>query len=143
MYTDSDILDLFTCLQGVGLAETAYEEAERLRTEARKEYGQSIAPLLGMTKWLLEKRIPHTYALTLRLSPTTNLMTTTLFPVVRGHVLFTPSVLSIVEFELDFSPKVLSIHYFSSLKGLKQGLLDLNKTYPTINPDKYTFLDIV
>lgn len=142
-HTEEDLLDLYTCLQDIGLAETPYEEAERLRTEARESFRKSLEPQLDITKWLLAKSYPHTYVLTLRQSSLTKVMTTALFPVVRGHILCTSITYSIDEFEFYFSPMVQSIHYFSSLKGLKQGLLDLSKTYPTVTPDKYPFLDIV
>jgi hypothetical protein len=142
-HTDKSLLDLFADLHSVGLAETAYEEAERLRTEAREDYKRSLEPQLDITKWLLAKAYPHTYVLTLRQSSLTKRMTTTLFPVVRGHILCTSVTYSIDEFEFYFSPRVQSIHYFSSLKGLKQGILDLSKTYPTVTPDKFPFLDIV
>ena len=146
MYTDSDILDLYDHLQDIGLAETPYEEAERLRIEAREEYRQSRtpnrrAPRLDMVKWILDRNIPHTYALTVWETPYVNGMITTLFPVVRGYVLYTNDTLTLAGFESIRS--IHSFHYFSTLKGLKQGLLDLGKIHPTINPDKYSFLDIV
>jgi hypothetical protein len=142
-YTDKALLDLFTCLQGVGLAETPYEEADRLRTESRAEYKKSLDPQLDMTKWILAKGYSHTYVLIVRQNSLTKLMTTALFPVVRGHVLCSSGVYSLEEFEAGFSSKVISFHYYHDLKDLKQGLLDLNKTYPTVTPDRYPFLDIV
>jgi len=138
-YTEEDILDLHTCLQDVGLAETPYEEAERLRTEAREDFRRGFNPKLDMTQWILDKGIPHTYALLVWETPYSNGMITSLFPVVRGYVLYTNDTLTLAQFESIHR----SIHYFSTLKGLKQGLLDLNKTHPTITPDEYSFLDIV
>jgi hypothetical protein len=142
-YTDQDILDLYTCLQGVGLAETPYEEAERLRTEARADYKRSLDPQLDMTKWILAKGYSHTYALIVRQNSLTKLMTTALFPVVRGHVLCSSGVYSLEEFEAGFSSKVISFHYYLDLHSLKQGILTIGKIHPTITPDKYPFLDIV
>ena len=141
-YTDEDILDLYTDLQGVGLAETPYEEAERLRTEARADYKRSLDPQLDMTKWILAKGYSHTYALIVRQNSLTNLMTTALFPVVRGHALCSSGAYPLEEFEDIFS-SVRSIHYYSDLHSLKQGILTIGKIHPTITPDKYTFLDIV
>ena len=149
-YTDQDILDLYNHLQTVGLAETPKEEAERLRTEAREEYRQSRtpnrrAPQIDMVKWILDRNIPHTYALIVRETPYANGMITTLFPVVRGYVLYTNDTLTLAQFERINSPSPLihSFHYFPTLKGLKQGLLELNKIHPTVTPDRYSFLDIV
>lgn len=140
-YTDEDILDLYNHLQDVGLAETPKEEAERLRTEARKDSRQRIASQIDMVKWILDRNIPHTYALHVCETPYSNGMITTLFPVVRGYVLCTSDTLTLAQFESIRS--IHSFHYFPTLKGLKQGLLELNKIYPTITPDKYSFLDIV
>jgi hypothetical protein len=147
-HTDKDLLDLYKDLLDVGLAETPKEEAERLRTEARADYKQSLSPQIDITKWLLAKSYPHTYALVVRQNSITKLTVTTLFPVVRGYVICTSDTLTLPKFKDIFSPRVQSINYYSiyyyhDLKGLKQGILDLNKTYPTITPDKFTFLDIV
>ena len=140
-YTDQDILDLDTCLQDVGLAETPYEEAERLRLEASQDFRRGLNPKLDMTQWLLDRGIPHTYALLLWETPYANGMITSLFPVVRGYVLYTNDTLTLAGFESIRS--IHSFYYFSTLKGLKQGLLDLNKIHPTVTPDKFSFLDIV
>ena len=145
-YTDEDVQDLFTCLQDIGLAETPKEEAERLRREAREEYRQSRtpnrrAPRLDMVKWILDRNIPHTYALHVWETPYVNGMITTVFPVVRGYVLYTNDTLTLAGFESIRS--IHSFHYFSSLKDLKQGLLDLGEIYPTITPGKYPFLDMI
>ena len=142
-HTDEDILDLFTCLQGVGAAETPYEEADRLRIEAKEDHKQSQETQMDMTKWLLDKSYPHTYALTLRLNTLTRRITTTLFPIFKGHVILSDKVLTREECEVIFFPLVYSFYYYQDLQGLKQGLIDLKAEHPDISLDKYPFLDIV
>ena len=66
-YTDEDILDLYTCLQGIGLAETPAEEAHRHYTDfINSVQGKHITRPLEcyFRDYLLRNQIPHSYAST-------------------------------------------------------------------------------
>jgi hypothetical protein len=69
MYTDKDILDLYTCLQGIGLAETPAEEAQRhykslINIMWEKSIIQTKPIRFYFRDYLLQNHIPHTYAST-------------------------------------------------------------------------------
>ena len=143
-YTEEDIQDLHTCLHEVGLAETPYEEAERLRIEALEDFRRrpNLKLNLDITKWLLDRSHPHTYVLTLKVNPINDLMYTMLDPVVKGHVIFPNRVLPIEELEIEDNYR-RPFYYYQSLEELKKGLIYLGEFHLGVTPDKYSFLDIV
>ena len=96
--------------------------------------------MIGFTKSAKIKSTPT--KINTNQTPYANGMITSLFPVVRGYVLYTNDTLTLAGFESIRS--IHSFYYFSTLKNLKQGLLDLGgEIHPNINPDKFSFLDIV
>lgn len=139
-YTDQDILDLHTCLHEVGLSETAYEASERIRQEIRPIYSRSLTPTRDVISLLLERNILHTYVLILRVNPITKAVTTTAFPLIRGHVLCLSEVLPLDSFIQMYSPKVLDLRQCEDLEAMKQILLGFKVNYPTVSLDKYHYL---
>lgn len=139
-YTDSDILDLYNDLHTVGLAETPYEEAERIRQEIRPIYSKSLTPTRDVIPLLQARNIPHSYILILRVNPTIKTVTTTAFPLIRGHVLCLSEVLPLDSFIQKYSSKVLDLRQCEDLQSMKQTLLDFRVKYPTVSLDKYHYL---
>jgi hypothetical protein len=141
-YTDEELLDLLEDLHEVGLVETPYEEAERLRIEALEDFRRrsNLKLNLDITKWLLDRSHSHTYVLTLKVNPLNDLMYTMLDPVVKGHVIFPNRVLPLEELEANY-PR--PFYYYQSLEELKKGLIYLGEFHLGVTPDKYSFLDIV
>jgi hypothetical protein len=139
-YTDEDILDLYNHLHEVGLAEEPYEAVERIRQEIRPIYSRSLTPTRDVISLLLDRNIHHTYVLTLRVNPITKSVTTTAFPLIRGHVLCLSEVLPLDSFIQMYSPKVLDLRQCEDLESMKQTLLEFKVNYPTVNLDKYHYL---
>ena len=139
-YTDEDILDLYNHLHEVGLAETPYEEVERIRQEIRPIYSRSLTPTRDVISLLQDRNIHHTYILILRVNPVTKSVTTTAFPLIRGHVLCLSEVLPLDSFIQMYSPKVLELRQCEDLEAMKQTLLDFKVNYPTVSLDKYHYL---
>ena len=142
-YSDEDILDLYEDLQGIGLAETPAEEAERHRLEANKSIANSPttkAPSLTHLEYFVNSSIPHTYLLLVR-DPIASRQTTTIYPVVRGQVVTLLHCVPVEDYIGQVQSKMNHISQHQNLQGLKASLLELQKTYTEISATKYSFLN--
>jgi hypothetical protein len=142
-YSDEDILELYEDLQGIGLAETPAEEAERHRLESKKglDYSSAMkAPSLTLLEYFIDNSIPHTYLLMVR-DPIARRQTTTLYPVVRGQVVTLSYCLPVEEYIDQVQSRMNHISQHQNLQDLKASLLRLQKIYTEISATKYSFLN--
>lgn len=145
-YTDSDILDLFNDLQGVGLAQTPEEEAKAahkaLLDDYYSTYSDSRLPSESFLRSAQRRGIPHSYVVLLTNPDSSQLGTITVnvHPVVKDYVLLQGGITQIDQWSSkrqEFGNLVLTAQ---TLPALQDALFTIYEARPYLSPDKYSFL---